>query len=327
MDIDEIKRILKKLGKSIPAGIPYAGEVYAQYLSELSSEELRFLFRELQALSKEQYENLTKKLQGIVELNVEQFQLIKLLEEAIEHKYKIPAQKFTAIIPTGGRAGSMYPFNSGMPKSLFIVNTKPILHHILDSLNRDIFSKVIVLTREYSPMIEESLLPYQNFVECIRIDRNVPAALLEIKNKLKSPFLIHYNDILIDEIKWDHVIKHYQFLKERYSVIGMLVCSKYYPLDIGILTEKTADLLESFNEKPDYLIEVYANIGVSIFEPDFLNNIEPADGSIFKESLKRAKDGRKKFGIYKVDRWWHIHDLRNYFDKQFEYYPNELIRQ
>ena len=162
---------------------------------ELSSEELHSLLNQLKGLSKEQYESLANKLQDIWQTNKEHIQLMtKLLEEEIGKKTEPP--KFTAVIPCGGRAGSMYPFSSGMPKTLFVIDTKPMLHHILDSLDKDIFSRIIILNNEFSAAIESSVEHYKSYVECKRVDKDVPAALFEMKNELRDPFLVHYNHSL-----------------------------------------------------------------------------------------------------------------------------------
>lgn len=47
MELNKIKEVLKKIASSLPAGIPYAGAIYSQYLSQLSSEEQHELLMEL----------------------------------------------------------------------------------------------------------------------------------------------------------------------------------------------------------------------------------------------------------------------------------------
>jgi len=326
LDIDRIKGILKKVVASLPAGVPYAGPIYAQYLSQLSSEEQRALFNELTKLSEDQYDALSEQLRGIWQINRAQIELTtKLLEELIAQKPEI--LKLVAVIPTGGRASSMYPLSLGTPKTLLIINTKPMLHHILDSLekNKDIFSRVIVLTSEFSATVEAAVEPYRPHVECKKIERNVPAALLEMRDELQAPFLLHYNDVLTDNIDWNDVYKHYIDLKRKHSIIGMLLCSMYYPLRIGVITEGPPRLVQNFEEKPDHLIGMYANTGTSVLDPAFLRHVRRRDRGIYEDSMKRAlEQGEEKFGLYQIDKWWHVHSVNDYYDMQKKYYPKEV---
>lgn len=326
MDIDKIRDIIKKIARSLPSGVPYVGIIYTQYLSQLSSAEQRALLDELNKLSGEQYDGLSEQLRGIWQINREQIELTtKLLAELIPKEPE--PRKLVAVIPAGGRAGSMYPLSSAMPKILLIINTKPMLHHILDSLdkNKDIFSRVIILTREFSAAIEAVAEPYQPHVVCKKVKKNVPTALLEMRDELQTPFLLHYNDILMDNVDWNDVSKRYSDLKGKHGVIGMLLCSAYHPLRVGIITEGPPDLVQTFDEKPEHLIGMYANTGVSIFDPVLLRYVRRRDRGIYEDSVKRAlEQGREKLGLYRINRWWHVHSLTDHYDVQKQYYPKEM---
>jgi len=79
MNRDNIKSIFRRIGISLPAGLPPpVSSLYTQYLSQLSSEEQQSLLIELKDLSEDQYEALSCDLR----VNKEQIkQLVKILEE------------------------------------------------------------------------------------------------------------------------------------------------------------------------------------------------------------------------------------------------------
>ena len=306
--------------KSLPAGIPYVGPVFSQFVSEKGSEEVKVLLEDIKSSNEIQIKELTEKYQ----IDHDKFySAVLALGKFLDETNK--TEKIDVLIPTGGKGESMFPITSMIPKCLIPIREKPLLLHIIDSFMeyRSLFNKIHVITCENSLAIEYTLNQdrYAGFVECQRIDKNVPGALLEINYKIANkPFLVHYNDILIDKINWGDVLDTYFWLKKQKAIIGMVLCSRYYPLGIGVVREGQNNLIKSFEEKPDRLIDFFANIGVAIFEPDFLQYIKSDDEGIFENSVKRVVEDRKNIGMYKVEnKWYHVHDLKDYRFVQSEY--------
>lgn len=314
--------------KSLPAGIPYVGSAYSQFIAEKGSEEIKMLLEDLRSSNETQINELTEKYQiDHKNFNEATEELGKLLAEINKtEKAEInKIEKIDVVIPTGGKGESMFPITSMIPKCLIPIREKPLLLHIIDSFMeyRSLFNKIHVITCENSSAIEYALNQdrYAGFVECQRIDKNVPGALLDINFKIANkPFLVHYNDILIDKINWGDVLDTYFWLKKQKAIIGMVLCSRYYPLGIGVVREGQNNLIKSFEEKPDRLIDFFANIGVAIFEPGFLQYVKSDDEGIFENSVKRVVEDRKNIGMYKVEnKWYHVHDLKDYRFVQSEY--------
>jgi len=234
---ERIKKIWSDVFSSLPVSIPYVGPIYSEYFSKVDSEKLRSLLEELRDANEEQLNVLEQDLK----INQNQLkQLTQQLEDFFDKEKQV--LQMIAIIPTGGEGSSLFPITKFIPKSLITIGNRPMLQHILGSLAsyQKIFKKVIVLTRAKvgSAAIEESIKQggYAQFAQCRRIEKNVPAALLEIKDDIsQAPFLLHYNDILTKNINWNNVYKRFLELKKEHNVIGMLLCSRYYPLRIGLI--------------------------------------------------------------------------------------------
>lgn len=90
MGIGEEKRVLARVARSLPAGIPYIGNVYSQYLSQLSLEEqIEFhgVVVEIMRASEDHLNALRDDLQNIGISNKEQIgQIAELLKEIIENE-------------------------------------------------------------------------------------------------------------------------------------------------------------------------------------------------------------------------------------------------
>ena len=92
MDIDKIRELLKKVVVSLPAGIPYFGNVYS-ILFSLSSDKTGDLLRvleEIRALSKDELNDLKKELQNMGVSSGEKIEqaiaLLKIFEESEKQK-------------------------------------------------------------------------------------------------------------------------------------------------------------------------------------------------------------------------------------------------
>ncbi len=233
------------------------------------------------------------------------------------------------IIPAAGKSGGLYPMNLGMPKIILPVGDRPILHHIVQKLDRTVFSQIIILTDMFSDMIEyfAGLSRASIPIRCMKTPNpKLPMALKELG--LQTTFLIHYSDILIEgDFNWRRLLDHHKYHKNQHNVIGTLMASNRYNIPVGRIQTGTQQMITQFTEKPDSLesIGYSINMAVSIFEPDFLEHIDEDDTSLYGDSLKRAMEGEKKFCLYQHDTWRHIQTLGDWYEAQKHYVPQNEV--
>ncbi len=315
-NLERILRTLNRLFASLPAAVPYAGNVYTTFRSDLDNAEVKQILEEIRKLDAEQREDLSQ----LMKVTKKAFDtLTKQLKKVTSQPQK---EKLVAVVPVGGSAGSMFPISAVMPKCLIYVGKRTMLQHILNSFVPfpDVFKKVIVVTRQFNETIRENVRQggYGEFVECKQIEKNVPGALLELKSELEQgPFLLHYNDILISKIDWSEVNERYMSTQKRKKISGMLLCSSFYPAGIGIISEKDGDMLDSFEEKPIHMqASGLANLGVCIFSPEILTLLHHKDEGFFEDSFKRILSNGERMAIFRVGEWHHVHALHHIFDIQ-----------
>ncbi|MDT4895329.1 MAG: hypothetical protein QOH25_406 [Acidobacteriota bacterium] len=249
-----------------------------------------------------------------------------LVESLNRMRWGIPV-----IIPAAGKSGGLYPLNMGMPKLLLPVGEKPILHHIVEKINKTpkAFSKIIILTKEFSKMIEyyAGLMKSELPVECREtLDPKLPMALKKLS--LKTAFMIHYSDILIEgDFNWTHFLQHHKYYRDTSNVLGTLMASDNYKLPVGRIRTGGQQLLKEFTEKPKSIEAVgyTINMAVSIFEPEFLDKIEDNDVSLYGDSLSKAMKKGGNFCLYNHDKWRHIQTLGDWYEAQRDYYTEEYF--
>ena len=64
MNLDKIKEVLKRFASSLPTSVPYAGNIYTHYLSQLSSKEQKELLVALKKISEERFIRLSEELEN-----------------------------------------------------------------------------------------------------------------------------------------------------------------------------------------------------------------------------------------------------------------------
>ena len=308
-----ILKIINSAGISAPAIIPVYGAWYSTTLSQLGSHEQMEFLREIKnliELQSEELRDLQEELRGIV----------KDFKEG-----KLQLEKFIAVVPVGGRGSSMYPITMAMPKALLVVDEKPMLHHVLDTLldYSQLFESIVVLGREFSSAIEKSLEKYEDKVVYKYSEESVPVALWEMMQagELNCPVLVHSCDVLINNLDWNKVATKYQNVKkENNNIAGMFLGSSDYTFNIGIIQpHKTRrDIIDEFTEKPKQLPEnIYAHVSVFILEPAFFHYVEKEHKSLEDESVSNAMSHGQNFALYVVEEEWkHVHSLIDYLNVQ-----------
>jgi hypothetical protein len=243
----------------------------------------------------------------------------ELLESLRKLKWGIPV-----VIPTAGEGSGLFPFSIGMPKTLFPIREKPILYHIIDRLDPTIFSSVIVVSGRFMEMESYyvDLLKTDIPVKCVKTrGKTLPLAIKALG--LKTPFLLHYSDIIIEgNVDWGAFVRQHENSHREHKVIGTLMTSKKYKIDVGriIPHEVHPQLISSFAEKPDQLVGYSINMAVSIFEPELLDLIGPNDSSLYGDTVTRAMEAGYRFSYYGHDKWLHIQSLNDWLIMQEKYF-------
>jgi len=216
-----------------------------------------------------------------------------------------------------------------MPKTLFPVGAKPILHHIIDKITDEggikTFSKIIFLTGSFSEMIKYyiDILKPKIPIKYRPVAKTPHLTLRQLK--IKTAFMVHYSDIVLEgTVNWRKFIGYHKFMRKTEGVIGTLMVSSKYYLPVGRVVVDDKDIIQRFKEKPFRTFGHYINMAVSIFEPEFLAYIKNDDDRLYGDCVANAMKAGKKFAIFKHSDWKHIQKLSDWYEAQKEKFPNDV---
>lgn len=238
--------------------------------------------------------------------------------------------KLTAIIPTAGKGGRMYPFSEGMPKTLLPYKNKPILVHILNYLNNSFFKKIILLCNdEWTDMIRTYVDAFvaeeKRFfeIEYIRAGNNKKNTIVnyikENIDQFSDPFLLHYCDVACESaVDWEKAIHKYNCETDS----ALVFISKKFHYTVGLVNvDPASDHINEFIQKPDRIIgeNHYANCAISLLSKKFISTYARNDEDIYDRAFSDAARDNKVIPTFDVPRWIHFKDLFSWFQIQSKY--------
>jgi len=240
--------------------------------------------------------------------------------------------QYDVVIPVGGKGGQMYPLSAGMPKTLIPIGTEPLLVRILRSLDPNVFNRALVIcNRKYKRMIESYVKAFATkkqfgFVvdyEIVAESKERPTDVLRRlvrDRRVTDPFLLHYGDVELHNVKWDSAYQEWNSLKGDDKIIAMLfVCDKYpFPVGVVVRESKREHLVMQFIEKPEFrLFTILANCAVAWISKELVNKyVKRGKEGIFDQGIEDALKANEKIALYPVDDFDHFQNVRDWLEAQ-----------
>lgn len=110
----------------------------------------------------------------------------------------------TAVVLAAGMGNRLKPFTNNAPKCMVNVLGKPLLAHLMDSLQQNNFKKLILVTGYKSEQIEKFISSYNTTLDCEIVFNDVYDSTNNIyslwlaKPKITSSFVLIESDIILN---------------------------------------------------------------------------------------------------------------------------------
>ena len=174
-----------------------------------------------------------------------------------------------AVILAAGEGKRLRPFTETLPKVMLPVANKPIINHVVDSLEKTGIDEIIIVVGYKKEVIMDYFKDYKTIkISFITQEKQLGTAhaLLQAKKKIKGSFLVIPGDNIIDNKSITNLIED----KSKYS---LLIKEHSHPSKYGVVfTEKGK--LKKIVEKPKEEIGKFISTGIYKFPKNVFKRIE-----------------------------------------------------
>ena len=202
----------------------------------------------------------------------------------------------------GGQGKRLLPITEKIPKPMVIVNGKPILEHLIESLKNFNISNIFISVGYLHKKIESYFQKGKNFDVFIKYI--IEKSPLGTAGCLKFFKKIKYKDLLVincDVTTNLNLIKLYEYHKKNKADLTAVVTRERKKIPFGIVVSNKNKII-SINEKPtinfDYLSGIYV-INKSILNKNYIKSKINMNEYILKLINKK-----KKIIMYMHEDYW-----------------------
>ena len=221
-----------------------------------------------------------------------------------------------AVIMAGGFGTRLYPLTESTPKPMLRVGDKPLIEHIVSSLQKAGIGKVNITTHFMSEKISDHFEDGSKFgVEVNYVHEDKPlgtAGSLSLLEKNESPLLVMNGDILTNV--------NYQALMyfHKKHEAALTICIRQYDVKVpyGVIKCNGEEVVE-LTEKPT--VAFFVNAGIYLLEPSVQTMI-PQNERLDMTDLVNTllSQGKKVVGFPIVEYWLDIGQHADYDRAQVE---------
>lgn len=218
------------------------------------------------------------------------------------------------IIMAGGEGTRLKPLTNVLPKALIPVRNKTIIEEIMDRFLdcgcRDFFISVNYKAEMIRYYLDNLQNPLCN-VNYIKEDKPLGTAgsLYLLRDKINTTFFVSNCDIIIDQDYVD-ILNYHRENKNEITVVAAL---KHYEIPYGTLKSGEDGLLESIQEKPEFVYKI--NTGFYILEPNLINEIPDNNFFHITDLIEKLLLEDRRVGVFPVSEksWMDIGNWDEYY--------------
>lgn len=203
-----------------------------------------------------------------------------------------------AIILAGGRGTRLPESAKDIPKALVEVNSKSVIDHQLELLERHGVKEVVfALGFRNEQLISHINGKYEYVVESVPLGTG--GAIKFASQKLNEPFLALNGDILSD-IDFSDFISRF---KQQKDVVGsMALVWMENAKDYGLVLHND-NKIHTFTEKPEEPTAGHINAGCYILTPEIFKEIDKENFSIEKEIFPKLASQKSLSAYIHKGKW------------------------
>jgi dTDP-glucose pyrophosphorylase len=237
-------------------------------------------------------------------------------EDLFEDKKSVAQFDLPVVIMAGGRGTRLKPLTNIIPKPLIPINNKTIIEDIMDRFLAHGSNKFYISVNHKAEMIKyyfNSLNNTDYKIEYFQEDKPLGTAgsLHLLKYKINSTFFVSNCDIIIEQ-DYSEILNYHRENKNEITVVAAL---KSYPIPYGTLSTLKDGLLESIQEKPEFLFKI--NTGFYILEPHLIGEIPANKFYHITALMEKLNNEKRRVGVFPVteNSWTDFGNWEEYYNQ------------
>jgi len=224
------------------------------------------------------------------------------LTEIIAYDPEVDIGISQAVIMAGGFGTRLGELTRNTPKPLVEVNGKPILEHVLQSLEDAGIDRIDITVHYKADQIRRFVKARTNKAAIALAEESEPlgtaGALALLPETPKDTTLVINGDVITDV---DYGALHQFYLRHNYDAV---VCVSPYSVDVpfGVVEFDQAGGFRGIQEKPKITRHIAA--GVYYLSPEVFALIRRGERIDMPEVLERAHGMGMKIGVFPIHEYW-----------------------
>ncbi len=191
-----------------------------------------------------------------------------------------------AVIPCAKKKDGMFPFSESKPTTLMPVMGKPIIDHLIESLESVGVDEFYIVANHKEDILREKFEDDGKINIVHQENLTGTGAALEACGNLDEDFFMVNGDVVVSERDLENLKRKFQ--QDGYKA-SLLAAGEDKPEKFGVLSI-TNDEVTALEEKPEEPDNSLVNTGIYIFKPDIIETLQEIDSE-----EKSVTDAVRKF--------------------------------
>jgi NDP-sugar pyrophosphorylase family protein len=210
----------------------------------------------------------------------------------------------TALVMAGGFGRRLGDLTQTTPKPLLPVQGRPILDHVLESLENAGIRRIFVSTHYLADQIESFVGTRDSIARIKLVHEDEPLGtggaigLLPPEHRAEGDLIVLNGD-LISDVSFDGLVAFH-----RAHDHNATICVKEHRtrIDFGVIHFSDDNEFERIEEKPE--ISHFIAAGIYLLDPAVAGLAKPGARADMPDLLNRARDVGLKVGVFPVHEHW-----------------------
>jgi NDP-sugar pyrophosphorylase family protein len=204
-----------------------------------------------------------------------------------------------AVILCAKKKDSLFPFSETKPTGMIPIVGKPIVKHLISSLEEAGINKIHLVTNYREEMFEAEFEESKNVELVHQEELSGTADAVEACDFIEDNFLVINGDVTVSSRDLTNIIEKQEKTDAK---TVMLATDQNKPEKFGVLSIED-DKVVAIEEKPEEAENSLINTGIYVFSPEIFDAINDSDSSDLTEAIKGfVSDEKARFDL--VEDYW-----------------------